>query len=287
MAETQTLTHPAPGEVDFEDLSPGRRRLKRFLINPLGNYLPAGLVRAVLRFTKSELAMANWADPGGWRSMEISYNGHCRQIADKVLVGGGTLPMALRNRKRLASRLLAGLIEQSANGRSAHVLCLGAGPGWIVLDAMRQARADSHATLVDLSADAFAFGRSMAAERGMAGRVRYIQADIRDMHEYLDQSADVVMMSGICEHRGDEPVERIARAAAGQMPAGSAILVNSISPNHGTDRFVRRVFGVHMNYRCPAEIAELMERAGFGDFETHPEPLGVYHVMVGRKAAGR
>jgi precorrin-6B methylase 2 len=271
--------------VDFETLSAGRRRLKRWVVNPLANYLPAGMVRAVLRLGKSELASANWREPGGWRSMVISYNGRCGQIADRVLVNAGTLPMALRNRKRLASRLIATLIEQSDGGRPAHVLCLGAGPGWIVLDAMRQARAQAEATLVDLNADAFEFGRTMAADHGLGDRVRFIQADVRDLHEYLDQPADVVKMIGICEYLNDEHIEMIARAAAGEMPAGAAIVVNSISKDHGTDRFCRRVFGLRMTYRTPEHIARLMGRAGFGDFEVHAEPLGVYHVMVGRKAA--
>jgi len=286
MAEAQTLSRPAPAEMGFERLSAGRRTLKRFLINPLANYMPARLIRGILRLTRSELAAANWAEPGGWRSMVISYNGRCGQIADKVLVGAGTLPMALRNRKRLASRLIAGLIEQTANGRPSHVLCLGAGPGWIVLDAMCQTSADSHATLVDLSSEAFAFGRAMAAERGMGERVRFIQADVRDLPAYLDRPADVVKMIGICEYLDDVHIETIARAAAEAAPDGSAIVVNSISPDHGTDRFIRRVFGVNMTYRSPGQIADLMGRAGFGYFETHPEPLGVYHVMVGRKVAG-
>ena len=286
MTNVQILTRPAPPVVEFETLSAGVRALKRVLVNPMANYLlPAGVIRALLRFSKSELAAANWIEPGGWRSMVISYNGKCRQIADKVLVNAGTLPMALRNRKRLASGLIAGLIEESGNSRPAHVLCLGAGPGWIILDAMEQAHADSEATLVDLNADAFDFGREMAVRRGLSDRVEFIQADVRDLHEYLRRAPDVVKMIGICEYLDDEHIEKIVRSAAEESPPGTAIVVNSISPAHGTDRFIRRVFGLNLIYRTPERISELMARAGFGDFQVHPEPLGVYHVMVGRKLA--
>ena len=55
---------PLP-DLGFETFSPLRRAVKRALVNPLANYLPAGLTRAILRFGKSELAASNWADPGG------------------------------------------------------------------------------------------------------------------------------------------------------------------------------------------------------------------------------
>jgi hypothetical protein len=38
-----------------------------------------------------------------------------------------------------------------------------------------------------------------------------------------------------------------------------------------------------MKHRSPEHLRKLMGRAGFGDFTTLAEPLGVYHVVVGRK----
>ncbi len=272
-----------PPEVGFETFSPLKRAFKRAIVNPLANYLPAGLTKAILRFGKSELAAANWADPGGWRSMVISYNGRCEQIADKILVKAGTVPTALRNRKRLAAHLLAELID-SDGSESTHVLCLGAGPGQIITEAMSQAKTVAHATLVDLNSDSFDFGRQMADERGLSERVRFIQADVRDLHEYLHDPPHVVKMMGICEYLDDEQIVTIARAAADVMPDGSPIVFNSISKSHGTDRFFRRVFGLHMNHRSGGELAGLMRQAGFGNFLAYREPLGVYHVIIGRKA---
>lgn len=283
-------------EIEFERLSPLRRAVKCVLINPLANYLPASLVRGLLRFGKSELAAANWADPGGWQSMVISYNGRCRQIADKIMVSGGTMPMALRNRKRLGSYVIAKLIESVAAGRAApsagseaapavHVLCLGAGPGQIIIEALSQASAPARATLVDISSDAFEFGRKLAAERGLAEKVQYVQADVRDLHAFLHEAPDIVKMLGICEYLSDEQIVTIASAAAEVMPSGSAIVFNSLSKAHGTDRFFRRAFGLHMIHRSPEEVTGLMERSGFGDFVLQREPLGVYHVIVGRRAA--
>jgi hypothetical protein len=40
-----------------------------------------------------------------------------------------------------------------------------------------------------------------------------------------------------------------------------------------------------MTHRSPEQLQALMSRAGFEDFHAFREPLGVYHVIVGRRAA--
>jgi SAM-dependent methyltransferase len=270
-------------DIRFERQGPIKRLVKTVLVNPLANYLPAGLLRGVLRFGKSELAAENWKDPGGWRSMVISYNGHPRQIADRMLVGG-TMAMALRNRRLLAAAALARLIDEVETD-CAHVLCLGAGPGHIITDAMLAARSDAVATLVDLNPDAFDYGRQLAGEKGLGEKMRFIEADARHVAEMLDHPPDVVKMIGICEYLSDEQIEGIVSAVARVMPPGASIVFNSLSKAHGTDRFFRRVFGLHMTHRSPEHLQELMGRSGFGDFVSIREPLGVYHVVIGRRQA--
>ena len=277
------MTDSYVSEVQFERLGPVKRLVKAVFINPLANYLPSRVTKAILRFTKSELAAANWADPGGWRSMVISYEGKPRKLADRVLVKSGAMPMALRNRRRLAGRVLADLID-GCEREPVHVLCLGAGPGHIITDAMLHARRGSRATLVDLSSEAFEYGQRVAAKKGLSDRVRYIQGDVRQVKEVLDSPPDVVKMLGICEYLTDGQIGDIVSAVAAVMAPGGAIVFNSLSKAHGTDRFFRRVLGLHMNYRSPQHLMRLMGEAGFGDFVSIPEPLGVYHVVTGRRA---
>ena len=271
-------------DIRFERQGPIRRLMKTVLFNPVANYLPAGLFKALLRFGKSELAAENWQDPGGWRSMVISYNGRPRQIADRMLVGGGTMAMALRNRRRLAACVLARLIDE-AEVDCVHVLCLGAGPGHIITDAMAVAKGDAVATLVDLNSDAFDYGRQLAEEKGVGENVRFVQCDAREVGQMLHHPPDAVKMIGICEYLSDEQIVGIASAAGAVMTPAAPIVFNSLSKAHGTDRFFRRVFGLHMEHRSPEHLQELMGRAGFGDFVSIPEPLGVYHVVIGWRQA--
>ena len=275
-------------DIPFERVGPIRRAVKRALVNPLVNYLPAAMFKALLRFSKSELAAQNWNDPGGWKSMVISYNGHPKQIADKLLVNLGSMSMALRNRRRLGARVLARLIEQS-NHEEVHVLCLGAGPGRIIIDAFLEAPTTAFATLVDISSDAFDYGRQLAKRCGLSERVRYIQGDVRNVKDMLGHPPAIVKMLGICEYLSDQQIADIVQAVAEVMPPDASIVFNSISKAHGTDRFFRRVLGLHMIHRTPEQLHELMASAGFGDFVSIPEPLGVYHVILGRlkQGAGR
>jgi len=270
------------GSIEFERHGPVRRALKAAVINPIANYVPASLLRALLKFGKSELAASNWTDPGGWRSMVISYEGRPRKMADRILVTGGTISMALRNRRRLAAKLIADLIGESSR-EPAHVLCLGAGPGHIIMDAMLKAPKKSVATLVDLSCEAFEYGKGNAKKYGLSERIRFIQGDVRDVTKMLEHPPDVVKMLGICEYLTDEQIVSIASAAAAVMPAGASFVFNSLSKRHGTDRFFRRVLGLNMTHRTPEQLQGLMRKAGLDDFTTHAEPLGVFHVIVGRR----
>lgn len=270
--------------LSFERIHPARRVLKSFLINPAANFLPASMLRALLRLTKSELAAANWKDPGGWRSMVISYDGKPRQIADKILVSSGTMPMALRNRRRLGAAVLAGLINEVPH-EPVQVLGLAAGPGHIITDAILQANKNVQATLIDISSDAFDYGRQLAQRSGLSQKMRFIQGDVRNVSDILaGQPCDLVKMLGICEYLDDQLIVDIAQAVGKVMPKGSAIVFNTISPAHGTDRFFRRVFGLNMIYRDRAQLEALFARGGFGNFTATAEPLGVYHIVVGRKA---
>jgi cyclopropane fatty-acyl-phospholipid synthase-like methyltransferase len=114
--------------------------------------------------------------------------------------------------------------------------------------------------------------------------MKFVQGDVRDVQTLLgDQRFDLVKMLGICEYLTDQQIVDIIQAVSAVMPAGSAIVANSISRRHGTDRFFRRVFGLHMTYRNRQELEALFSRGGLGNFTSTAEPLGVYHILVGHK----
>ena len=272
-------------DIAFETQGPLRTLMRRLVTQPLSNYLiPSGALRWLLAWSKSDLAAANWDNPGGWRSMVISYDGNPRQFADRLLVNGGAMSMALRNRRRLAGRVLADLIDACPSS-VPQVLCVGAGPGIIILDAVQRARKPAQATLVDLNDQAHEHARSLAKDAGLADRFRYVSGDIRsmDLQQLMHCKPDIVKLIGICEYLEDAMIVEIAQAVSRAAGPGCAVVFNSLSTDHGSDRFFRRVFGLHMIHRTPAQLQQLLGSAGFGSFETLAEPMGVYHVCIGRK----
>ena len=116
----------------------------------------------------------------------------------------------------------------------------------------------------------------------LAGTPSFCRARRQASLSRIDQRVSIVKTIGIFEYITDDEIGGIAQSLRRVMPAGSAIVFNSISLRHGTDRFFRRVFGLHMIHRSPRQIQELLDPAGFGRFDIFPEPLGVYHVVVGR-----
>jgi hypothetical protein len=269
-------------DLPFERIGPVRRALKRFVVHPFGNWCPAFILRGVLHILRSELAAANWADPGGWQSMVIAYAERRRRFADKLLCTLGTIPMALRNRRRLATRVLERLIADVPE-EPVHIFGLGAGPGHTISGAIRASSRQVHATLVDLSADAVAYGRRMADEEGVSDVITFIHGDVRDVERMLERPPDIAEMLGICEYLDDAHVRDITASLSEVMAPGSHIVVNSISRAHGTERFFSRVLGLELIHRSPADIQALLAPAGFTDFVSVAEPLGVFDVMVGRK----
>jgi len=272
-------------DLDYEQVGPIKRAFKVGLTNPLVNWVvPAALIRWALRVTRSEMAAASWEEPGGWKSMVLSYREHTPpQIADRLLLKLGSIPMALRNRKKLASEIIARMIRERA-GQRTNVVCLGAGPGAIVLDAMQRAgHPDCHGYMIDLNADSFEHGRAQAAARGLDGRVRFIHGDVTHYRQLCDAEPHIVKMIGIIEYLPDEVVADIARAIAEVMPPGGQLLANSLTRRHGTDRFFRRVFDLHMIHRPAGRIGELLGPAGLRIEHVLTEPLGVYDVLICRK----
>lgn len=268
-------------DIEFETVGTVGKLLKTLVTNPIANHTPPKLMKKFLRDDQCELALSNWRDPGGWRSMVISYDPTVvTRTWDKILVKAGTMPKALRNRRKLAARLISKLLDECPN-RPAHALCLGAGPGHIITDAMMAAdKKDCKATLVDISSDAFDYGRQLAKDKGVADRVEFIQGDVREVR--VNDRVDVVKMIGICEYLTDEQLLDIAKALQAIMPKDAAMVFNSISDAHGTDRFFRRVFGLNMIYRSPQELEAIFSQAGFGDYTACAEPLGVYNVVGAR-----
>lgn len=293
--------------IQFEALTTGNRVMRDWFINPMINYiLPRWLLRALLR-GRSPLVDACVREPGSWECMRLSYEDQEAQGAiDKLVQKYGSFPMALRNRKRLVTRMLSELIFKhpvfgSPVGRAfsvsgvlrelvfshqgpVHIVGVAAGTGHNIMEAMRLAPdSDSHAYMVDLSDGAVSFGRELAQRLGLADRITFIQGNVLEIDKLIDVQPDIVVAVGILEYFTDEQVADLLKAMYKAAPSGGTFVANSIQPAHGSDRFLRTVLGLHVNYREPDHLRRLLSDAGYTNFTVRSEPLGIYSILVGRK----
>lgn len=269
--------------VCCETLSLFRRAFNCALVNPLINHLvSARLLIGILKTSRSPLLTESLLRPGGWRAMRITYdNGEPVDYIDKCMLKSAALTLSARNRRKMTVRSIGDLIVKYRAGGDVHIVGIGTGPGFNVLEAMANANTERvFAYCIDKDPDAFAFGRSMAAKMGLDDRVRYISGNAVDLERLIDVVPQIVKMVGIIEYLNDDQVRDLFRVSRRRLAPGGTVLVNSMLSNHGVDRYLRRVFNWHLKYRSPERIMRLLEECGFSGFGLRSDPLGVYSVIT-------
>ncbi len=275
-------------EISFERLGPVSRIVKTFLVNPFINYVfPSRLIKHVLEKSQSPLLKECLVRPGSWLSMEFSYDldRECKDLLDRVAVRWGAMPMALRNRKKLVSRVLANCIRSYAPQGHVKVLGIGAGPSRNLLSAViLSEQTNVSATCIDLDAESFTFGRQIWKESGLPDNaVVFLEGDAADLTRKIHIAPQIAKLVGILEYLDDESLDRLLEVCANCLTADGSIVTHSIYPRHGIDPFMRRIFNLHLRYRTTEDLIQRLMRKGFGEFQTYSEPIGVYTVIHAKK----
>lgn len=274
--------------VRFEAPKKHAKAIKKTVVNPLINYLPKKWLLKLFGKSKSPLLQECLIKAGSWKTMRISYENKPHvDLLDKFFLTFGTFPMALRNRKRLVVKKLVECIEKHKE-RPLHIMGVGAGPGNNVIEAMEKTRDNQiFAKLLDMDSDAFEYGLQLARNAGLEPhQVDFLQGNAIELEQHLDFTPHIVKLIGIIEYLTDSQVQALFDLAFRVLPKGGHLVVNSISNRHGHDRFVRRVFNLHLNYRTPEKIMQMLTQSGFSNFSATREPLKMYYIIVGEKQNG-
>lgn len=281
------MPHKTIDGIEYEVLTPAQVWVKRLLINPIMNYvLPKSLIMYGIEKSRSQLLKESVLRPGGWRSMEISYdnNPHADWV-DRIALKFSTLPMSLRNRRKLVSKVICDLIHKYADEGHVNILGVGAGTGTNVMYGMKMSgKKNVSAHLIDLDSDAFEYGQNLCKKYGLhEDAVSFIEGDAVDIKSTVKIAPQIVKLVGIIEYLTDDQVLALLKVSSDALPKGGSILSHSITPNHGVDRFTRRIFNLQLRYRSDKRVMELLQQSGFGNFRVWHEPLGVYSIIVGEK----
>ncbi|MDP8263553.1 MAG: class I SAM-dependent methyltransferase family protein [Candidatus Ancaeobacter aquaticus] len=273
--------------IEYEVITPLQSIIKKIVLNPFINYiLPRAWILHTIENSKCDLLKESVARPGGWRSMEISYeNGQYKDFLDMVALRHSIFPMGLRNRKKLFSKVIAELIKRYAPDGHVNILGIGAGSGANVMSGMVLSETENvSAFLIDLDSDAFEYGKNLCKSLGLSdGAVSFIQGDAIDVKTHIQVSPQIVKLIGIIEYLSDAHVESLMKVAYGALVDGGSIVTHSISDKHGVDPFARRIFNLQLRYRTVDEVCALLKKAGFSNFKVQHEPLGIYSLISAEK----
>jgi len=284
MNNSQVLEVEKEGII-FEKPKKHARFLKKWIVNPIINYLPKSWLLWLFRKTESPLLKECLVKAGSWKTMQISYENKPHvDLMDKFFLTYGTFPMGLRNRKRLVVKKLVDCIGKHSE-RPMHIMGVGAGPGNNVIEALAKVKDPQiYAKLLDMDADAFDYGAELAEKSGLAkDQIDFIQGNAIELAKHLSFTPHIVKLIGIIEYLTDDQVQALFDLAYRVMPVGGNVVVNSISNKHGHDRFMRRVFNLHLNYRTPDKIKAMLTQSGFSHFTQSREPLKIYYILVAEK----
>jgi hypothetical protein len=272
----------------FEELSVLQDVLKRYVVNPfITHLLPRDVLIKYLKESKSPLIQESLKRPGSWRCMKISYeNKPPVDFIDLIVSRCGTFPMGLRNRKRLVVRKVVSLIQHYLDQgvKDVNVVAVGAGTGANTIEALSaHPNKNVVAHLFDIADEAFEEGEELKRRHEVVDRVHFVKADMRSMPEYIQSTPQILELVGILEYFTDAEVLSFLSDAAKNLDKQSSVVVNSIEDAHGMKSFLKRAFNFQLIYRSPEKMMELLDKAGYHDFDVEREPLKIYSVITAHK----
>lgn len=217
--------------------------------------------------------------------MEIIYrNDKPVDWLDRQALRDNPVSMASRNRLKIISQRLAGLIAKQARRGSVNILGVGAGPGRHVQTAIVDSGIDPGqvtAHLIDLDDDAFEYGRALAAKMGISQSIHFRQGDARSIRETLpEMQAQIVKLVGLVEYLTDAQFHELLAAIRPVITDDATLITHGFVDAFHTRRFLDRIFHLRHRQRSAEQMHALLQSAGFRAVETVTEPVGIYPIIT-------
>jgi len=203
----------------------------------------------------------------------------------------------IRVRKANLERLLREAIAvQEQLGRNPAILDVASGPARYLLDVLAGgASAGTRAVCCDLDDRALDLGRRGAAERGLAGRVRFVKGDAlsAEFLAGLQAAPNIAVTSGFYDWITDDEVVRRSMALLHDRLPGGGCLVFTNQSGHVDLEMVEEVFPdfrgrpLRMVTRPGERVNGWAEAAGFAILRTARDEAGHYSVTLAQKPSRR
>jgi len=226
-----------------------------------------------------------------WRALDEIYNYQFGQ--EKGLQGvvndfweGMLNCQAVRNRLKLVKQEVRRAILQFSNHQEVRLLSLAAGSAQGIIEVVAELKANDirvRALLVDIDQTALDYSIQLARQYGVGDQIETIRTSVaqvsRISREFRPQ---IIEMLGLLDYIPQDKAVRLIRKIYESLEAKGIFLTCNIRDNLERS-FLKWVVNWSMIYRTPGELAEVVNKAGFGDCRLVYEPLRIHGLVIAQK----
>ena len=226
-----------------------------------------------------------------WKALDVIYN---HQFGQKKNISGfvddfwiGMInAQAVRNRLKLVKQEIRSAILHFSNHQEVRLLSLAAGSAQGVIEVMAELKSQGirvRALLLDIDQTALDYAKQLASQYGVADQIETVKASVAQViRSSQDFRPQVIEMLGLLDYIPHDKAIRLVRKIHESLEVKGIFLTCNICHNPEM-HFLRWVINWAMIYRTPAELAEIVTKAGFSDYRLIYEPLKLHGLAIAQK----
>ena len=226
-----------------------------------------------------------------WKALDIIYN---HPFGQKKSVGGfiddfwiGMMnAQAVRNRLKLVKQEIRRAILNFSNHQEVRLLSLAAGSAQGVIEVMAELKSQGirvRALLLDIDQTALDYAKQLASQYGVADQIETVKASVAQVirvSQYF--RPQVIEMLGLLDYIPQDKAIRLVGKIRESLETKGIFLTCNICHNPEM-HFLKWVINWAMIYRTPAELSEIVTKAGFEDHRLIYEPLKIHGLVIAQK----
>lgn len=233
------------------------------------------------------------AGNGSWKALEILYNlenylprnsTKIGKFLDQCYSKNTNNPKSVRNRLKLAKRLISEMIHSFGKPEELRILSLACGSAQALIETIAE-NGDKNikALLVDIDPEALEYATNLAQKHGVSDKVETMQRNAMMVAKIArDFKPHIVEMMGLLDYIPDSNATALIQRIKDGLPEGGYFATCNIHKNMEVP-IVRHILNWEMIYRTPLKIGILIAGGGFENYEIFTEPLGIHSIVVAKK----
>jgi len=226
-----------------------------------------------------------------WRALDEIYNyqfgrKNCHWEAVDNFWQGMLNCQAVRNRLKLAKQEIARAILRFSDDGEVRLLSLAAGSAQGVIEVMAELKSKGiqvRALLLDVDQTALDYAKKLADRHGVGNQIETVKTSAACVCRVSrDFQPHIIEMLGLLDYIPHDKAIRLIRKILTSLPDKGIFLTCNIASNIEM-HFLRWVVNWSMIYRTPAELTEIVTKAGFDDCRLVYEPLNIHGLAIAKK----